>query len=507
MSNHDVRSGNQSQIHGSPPPEPRETLGETPETDLLNSGDSSSLSSLIRKSDRSVRETDDSVPASSIQTGPLIPSAPRLSSSSLIGDDIKADSPSRNTRRNKPKLQKGRFAWAAHGVEEQKPSKATGKLQNHTSLPEQGSGNSSTVDKEADLSIDSDHTSTSMSRNRPRGAQNRDNGLAANEEIDMWNGITRDLQKAQEKNDKQRVLGLQIKALNEKISREGNKPSLSEIDQLDSLHRQLLKLSEEEKAILREEPTDVIKNLGILIALRSATEADPHSRAPSVPKSRKRKNDHESSAADSPGPATTAVSEKLNRIKGSTQRSASVSSMQAREARESVSVKIEEGSEGAKGTAAERSGQFVIGAEVVFKHNKKQHGVEGEGIQCIIKNISGEGSKKRYAMLTLIHTIEILTCVIARYDVQDPEPNENGEQGAVYKTTAASLIPIPQVGSTLPFFAPGKQVLARYPDTTTFYRAEVMGSKKDVYRLKFEGEEDDKEMDVVRRFVLDIPGK
>lgn len=95
----------------------------------------------------------------------------------------------------------------------------------------------------------------------------------------------------------------------------------------------------------------------------------------------------------------------------------------------------------------------------------------------------------------------------SRYDVQDPEPNENGEQGAVYKTTAASLIPIPQVGSTLPVFPVGKQVLARYPDTTTFYRAEVMGTKKDTYRLKFEGEEDDKEMEVDRRFVLDIPGK
>lgn len=49
-------------------------------------------------------------------------------------------------------------------------------------------------------------------------------------------------------------------------------------------------------------------------------------------------------------------------------------------------------------------------------------------------------------------------------------------------------------------------MLARYPDTTTFYRAEVTGSRKDVYRLKFEGEEDDKEMEVDKRFVLDIPG-
>lgn len=94
-----------------------------------------------------------------------------------------------------------------------------------------------------------------------------------------------------------------------------------------------------------------------------------------------------------------------------------------------------------------------------------------------------------------------------RYDVQDPEPSENGEQGAVFKTTASSLILIPRAGSALPLFHVGKQVLARYPDTTTFYRAEVMGSKKDVYRLKFEGEEDDKEMEVDKRFVLDVPEK
>ena len=34
-----------------------------------------------------------------------------------------------------------------------------------------------------------------------------------------------------------------------------------------------------------------------------------------------------------------------------------------------------------------------------------------------------------------------------------------------------------------------------------------MGLRKEAYRLKFEGEEDDKEMEVDRRFVLDIPGK
>ncbi|OAL69776.1 hypothetical protein A7D00_5815 [Trichophyton violaceum] len=322
-----------------------------------------------------------------------------------------------------------------------------------------------------------------MSRNRPRGPATRENGLAADEEVEMWNKICQDIRKAAEKNEKQRTIGLQIAALNEKIARNGNKPSLAEIDHLDSLHRQQLKLSAEERAILQDEPADVTKNLGILIALRSASEAaDPQSRSLSQNKSRKRKGDVDLASTESPAPSSSGVSsDKLNRIKGGAQRSTSVSSSHRGD-----TASLDNGVEG--GRPSEKADHLVIGAEVVFKHNKKQQGVEGEGIQCIIKNITGEGNKRRY-------------------DVQDPEPIENGEEGAIYKTTAASLIHIPKAGSPLPQFQIGKQVLARYPDTTTFYRAEVMGLKKEVYRLKFEGEEDDKEMEVDRRYVLDIPSK
>ncbi|KAJ5752669.1 hypothetical protein N7520_009586 [Penicillium odoratum] len=324
-----------------------------------------------------------------------------------------------------------------------------------------------------------------MSRNRPRP---RDNGLGNNEEMELWTRICQDIRKSKDKFDQQASLSLQIKTLVEKITRDGNKPTMTEHDQLDTWLRQSQKLSEEERSIMMDEPCDVIKNLELLTALRKASEAEaPPNRSSALSKSRKKRSDMESSATDSPGASGV---DKSSRSKGTVPRSASVSSTQAREGRnDGVAVKIEEGSEGTKGTVAERSGLLVVGAQVVFKHNKKQQGVEGEGIQCIIKNISGDGHKKRW------------------YDVQDPEPNENGEQGAVYKTTAASLIPIPQMSGSLPSFPTGKQVLARYPDTTTFYRAEVMGAKKDVYRLKFEGEEDDKEMEVDRRYVLDIPNK
>lgn len=173
----------------------------------------------------------------------------------------------------------------------------------------------------------------------------------------------------------------------------------------------MARLCEEERAILLDEPSDVIKNLGLLTALRQASEAEaPLNRTVSLSKSSRKKRSDVDGSAESPGPPAPSISEKVSRIKGAVPRSGSVSSTQAREGREgrevkdNVAVKIEEGTESTKGTIAERSGQLVIGAEVVFKHNKNKQGVEGEGIQCIIKNITGEGPKKRYVWILLFST-------------------------------------------------------------------------------------------------------
>lgn len=169
---------------------------------------------------------------------------------------------------------------------------------------------------------------------------------------------------------------------------------MSDHDQLDSWLRQSQKLSEDERSIMQDEPCDVIKNLELLTALRKASEAEaPPNRSNALSKSRKKRSDVESSTIDSPG----ASGADKGRSKGAAPRSTSVSSTQARDGRnDGIMVKIEEGSEGTKGTVAERSGLLVVGAQVVFKHNKNKQGVEGEGIQCIIKSISGDSHKKRY---------------------------------------------------------------------------------------------------------------
>lgn len=125
------------------------------------------------------------------------------------------------------------------------------------------------------------------------------------------------------------------------------------------------------------------------------------------------------------------------------------------------------------------------GSQVAFRLPKARN-AEYEYIQCNVVRVVGEGSK-------------------ARYEIQDPEPEENSNAGQVYRTTLANLIPIPADSAGLPPYPNGAQVLARYPETTTFYRAEVIGTKRDgTCRLRFEGEEEvGKETEVERRLVLD----
>ena len=166
--------------------------------------------------------------------------------------------------------------------------------------------------------------------------------------------------------------------------------SVKEIDELAALYREGLKLCEEEQKILNEEPNDVIKNVGILTALRTASEIEPpRTQAPPKPRTVKRKIDTDG-AADSPGPSPS-VATSASRLKGSSVRSGSVPL--SRDGKE-ASVKVEEGSEGSKGPSAERAGKFFVGAEVAYKQTKmKEDG--SQWIQCNIISMVDIGNKKR----------------------------------------------------------------------------------------------------------------
>lgn len=114
----------------------------------------------------------------------------------------------------------------------------------------------------------------------------------------------------------------------------------------------------------------------------------------------------------------------------------------------------------------------------------------GDGILCTITSVLGEGKAKRYEIL----------------DADDGTTS--------YRASISQIVLIPRGNEVLPELHPKKSVLAMYPGTTTFYRAEVVALKaKDLdtgtVRLRFEDEDNENtEMDVSRRYVLvDWPGK
>ncbi|KAK7469216.1 hypothetical protein VKT23_003705 [Stygiomarasmius scandens] len=110
-----------------------------------------------------------------------------------------------------------------------------------------------------------------------------------------------------------------------------------------------------------------------------------------------------------------------------------------------------------------------------------------------------------------------------RYEVHDPEPQESGEPGLHYNTTLRSIIPLPDlnapVGSPSSLaayreFTAGSTVMALYPDTSCFYRAEVIvtpremqptGGRVPTYKVKFE-DDDNQEHLVSAQWVVEWPG-
>ncbi|KAL5520121.1 hypothetical protein ACEPAG_1781 [Sanghuangporus baumii] len=112
-----------------------------------------------------------------------------------------------------------------------------------------------------------------------------------------------------------------------------------------------------------------------------------------------------------------------------------------------------------------------------------------------------------------------------RYEVQDAEPQEDGQPGQRYSSNLKTMIPLPDPDAppnspshpnAYPIFSTGSTVMALYPDTSCFYRAEVIevvdapregrvGSAKQAYRLRFE-DDDDQVHTVKSQWVVEWPG-
>ena len=310
-----------------------------------------------------------------------------------------------------------------------------------------------------------------------------------------------------------------------------NKPSNASLDdRLEKLYRENLKLCEDVQHIIDGKSNDMnlLDSLNILAGLREASE---ESLAQAVPQPAAQRtasgklNRVTKKGGASKGGATAlntdvemgeeanaAPSPRINlsnrhSAKDKPSRSGSIPT--TREA----SVKLEDGAEsvassadgatsattgptattgGKSGTSTRPSNRLVLTkGEIVFcRHTpsttttNKSGDLEGEGILCRVTNVIGEGKQRRY-------------------EVQDADTS--GEAPPPQRASVSQLIQIPEINRGLSDLGKGRGVLAQYPDTTTFYKAEVQESwrgegGKELVKLRFEDDEVAREVE--RRFVL-----
>nr|POE75579.1 saga-associated factor 29 [Quercus suber] len=381
-------------------------------------------------------------------------------------------------------------------------------------------------------------------RNRGRATANQD----ADEERRLWKEIR----------DKARDVDTMVARSNEvgrdiveyegqqAALKEANKPLSGDLDEkLEKLYRENLKLAEDVQHIIegKSHDTHLLDSIKILAAMREASEeamaaisqhqasqnlssraANGKSKrappkgggggkngavpAPAIPTpvAASLEEGEVESAAPSP---RISLGVNASRLPGKDKSSRAGSIPATRE----TSVKIEDGAEsvassadGANSTATGKlssaggrnTTRLVLRqGEVVFcRHDPKNYDAkkveqpEGEGILCRVTAVIGEGKQRRY-------------------EVQDEE-DPTGEPPKPQRASVSQLIQIPESNKGLSDLGHKRKVLAQYPDTTTFYKAEVaeewlvkkahVGGRGQYVKLNFQ--DDVTVREVERRFVL-----
>jgi hypothetical protein len=131
----------------------------------------------------------------------------------------------------------------------------------------------------------------------------------------------------------------------------------------------------------------------------------------------------------------------------------------------------------------EHASEFSVGTEVAYliPAIKKDGGL---WIQCTICSITECNAKRRY-------------------EVQVVDRGNTEELGYFYTASAEELVTIPDVEAELRDLAVGAVGIARYPDTSFFYKAEVLASSGTKVECRVFKDGRFQKVNVDRRFVLD----
>lgn len=252
-------------------------------------------------------------------------------------------------------------------------------------------------------------------------------------------------------------------------------PAIAAIDELSKYIRDGVKVSESTAAAIRQ----TVEKISILLALIKGNEAERGSNS--------RESHGRSSVTDDVGSMDSPVPSPAENKHVRKMGNGRTSSLPPKG--KDTPRKHENGEPSTStSTSGTKKIEFSKGQEVAFRPKPELgSSTETDWIQGKVTKVIGEGKSRRYK-------------------VEDVAPDE-GKQPKDFLTSASSMCPIPPYDATLGPYDVGKRVLALYPETTTFYRAEVKAMLDDgeKVRLIFDGDEDSTK-EVERRFVLDHSG-
>ncbi|EPE27253.1 hypothetical protein GLAREA_03168 [Glarea lozoyensis ATCC 20868] len=329
------------------------------------------------------------------------------------------------------------------------------------------------------ISSPTDEETEGMSARPPRARGGRGGVNDQGEEQALWNDFRGDFAQLQSMEQRSAVV---VELIFEKQERMqafkdlGKKIPISDIDELDKLYRENVSIAENMKTILGSDGgSGAVQNLGILKALvennentredvttsRGSTSRDSHSRSAVDPFD---------GPSASPGPSA-AENRQVRKLGGGNARTGS-------QPPRNLDVIIP--SEPAERNADKKKSPILL--ETKLLSNEKWG---------IVTRVIGEGKSRRY-------------------EVRDPYPDDLNQDN-LYKSSASQMVPIPKPNLKLDDYEVGKRVLALYPGTSTFYRADVKrmvdGENGREVLLLFEEEiEGQQEKQVDRQHVLDHKG-
>ncbi|TVY31317.1 SAGA-associated factor [Lachnellula subtilissima] len=330
-------------------------------------------------------------------------------------------------------------------------------------------------------------TRMSSQRRAPRSGA-RGGAQENGEEQQLWHDCVSVLAELQQKEKDAEDLKQQIFAEESRLSeakRNGREPSVAEYYTLECMYRDEIKIAKDQEALIGVDDTSGLKqNVGLLAAMVKHNEEKVESSLPRGSASRDSRDSQSRSGmdmdgtSDSPGPPSAAdrQARKLGNGRTSSQPPRNLD----------VIIRSEAPSEPSERSSNKPKIVYAVGDEVAFK---RKSGDDLDWIQGIVTRVIGEGKSRRY-------------------EVRDPYPDDKAaELNNNYKSSASQMVPIPSVGAKFEDYEVGKRVLALYPSTSTFYRADVKrmlegGTKVEVL---FEEEQEGKEVE--RRMVLNHTGQ